>query len=270
MELITCTIPKSSRKLVIAPLGDIQWNGPKGPTAQGHLKRHIDHCLALGAYFVGTGDYVDFISPSNRRRLIAADLYDTARDSIVERALELNDELFEKFLKPTKGRWLGMVEGHHFYEADGQTSDQLLAEKLATKFLGTSAFIRINSADFTLYVNHSVGGASKLPGTALNKAYHLAAGLQGADVYLLGHDTKVATTRLSRPFPDWQTKMLTHRDIWLVNCGSFCRSNIVGHRHGRIPRGDYAEQGLLTPSPLSAPIITVDLVEDHDRIRVSI
>ncbi|HKU52822.1 MAG TPA: hypothetical protein VJQ25_10175, partial [Nitrospira sp.] len=63
---------------------------------------------------------------------------------------------------------------------------------------------------------------------------------------------------------------LKHRDIWLLSTGSFSKSNVVGHRHGAIPRGDYAEQGNMTPSPLSAPIITVDLRSEHDRIRISI
>jgi hypothetical protein len=271
MELVTFSIPKSSKRFVLAPLGDIQYSGENGPTAQDTLKRHIDNCLTQDAFFFGMGDYIDFLSPSNRSRLMHADLYDTAQDVIAEKAMELNEQVFEKFLKPTVGRWLGMVEGHHFYQGGGRTTDELLAEQLKTKFLGTSAFVRVPNADFTIYAHHGVG-AGQLPGVGLNRLYHTAAGLEGADCYLLGHNTKVATARLSRPFPVWEKKpYLKHRDIWLVNCGGFSKSNIVGHRCGQIKRGDYAEARMLTPSPLSAPIITVDLTaKDHNRIRVSI
>lgn len=262
MELISFSIPKSLKKFVLTPIGDIQWSGDHGSTAQDQLKRHIDKCLELDSYFIGTGDYIDFLSPSNRQRLASAELYDTAQDVIAEKAYELNLEVYEKFLKPTTGRWIGMVEGHHFYEGGGETTDERLSGMLKTTFLGTSAFIRIPRADFVIYVHHGTGGGT-LPGAGLNKLYHVAAGLQGADVYLMGHNTKLATARLSRPFPKWDKKpTLQHRDVWVINCGGFSKSNVVGHRHGTIPRGDYAEQRMLTPSPLAAPIITVDLEAD--------
>lgn len=190
---------------------------------------------------------------------------------ISEKALELVDEVFERFLKPTVNRWLCLVEGHHFYQAGDQTTDQVFAQKLKTRFVGTSVFCRIPSADITVYAHHGIG-AGQLPGVGLNRLYHTAAGLQGADIYFLGHNTKMATSRLSRPYPRWDVKppRLEHRDIWLVNCGGFSKSNVIGHRVGTIPRGDYAEAKMMTPSPLSAPIVTVDLKASHDRIRVSI
>jgi hypothetical protein len=269
MELISFSVPKSLKTLTIAPLGDLQWSGHKGPTAKDSLKRHIDECLKAGAFFVGLGDYIDFLSPSNRRRLINADLYDAAQEVIAEKAAELTLEVFEEFLKDTKGRWLGMVEGHHFYQAEGTTSDESLAGMLGTTFLGTSAFIKIPSFDVTLYVHHGTGGGV-LPGSGLNRMYHTAAGLQGADIYLMGHNTKLTTARLSRPYPRWDTKppRLEHRDIWIVNTGGFCRSSIVGHRHGSIPRGDYGEQAMYSPSPLTAPIIRI--TKEPRDIRVSI
>jgi len=275
LELISFPVPKSLDKLTIAPIGDIQWSGEAGPTAQDHLKRHIEYCLEHDAFFLGTGDYIDFMSPSNRHRLQAAGLYDTARDAIWSKAIELTEEVFEKFLKPTKGRWMGLVEGHHFSQFEGEHTDEILAEKLGCKFLGTSAFVRVPSADFVIYVHHGIGGG-QLPGSGLNKLYHLAAGLQGAEVYCMGHNTKMVSGRLSRPFPIWGKRnsehSMEHRDVHIVNCGGFSKSNIVGHSVGARPRGDYAEQGMMTPSPLNAPIITVDLKTKHreHRTRVSI
>jgi len=264
------TVPKSQKTLTIAPIGDIQWSGENGPTAKDQLKRHIDDCLKRDAYFVGVGDYIDMLSPSNRQRLAAAGLYDTAMQLMWDKALELTNEIYEKFLKPTKGRWLGLVHGHHYYAFDGQSSDEYLCDMLKAKFLGTSAFLHNSAHDWTLYVHHGNGGGI-LPGNALNRLYHVAAGLQGAEVYLFGHSTRLAATPLSRPFPIWGKKdsehTLEHRDVYLVPCGGFSKSNIVGKTFG-----DYAEQANMTPSPLKAPLITVDLTckDKSHRTRVQV
>src|SRR5678815_3180203 len=112
------------------------------------------------------------MSPSNRQGLISAGLHDTAQAVIWDKAMELTEELYEKFLKPTTGRWLGYVEGHHLCELNGETTDEKLCAMLKCEFLGTSAFIRIPVADLTLYLHHGNGGG-KLPGATLNRTYHI-------------------------------------------------------------------------------------------------
>lgn len=272
MELVRYAVPKSYTEVVIAPLGDIQWSGDDGPTAQDHLRRHIDRCLERNAWFIGMGDYTDFMSPSNRDKFTSAKFYDTSNRVIKNASDTLVSEVYEKFLKPTRGRWIGLLEGHHFFEFGGVHSDQVIADLLGTRLLGTSAFIHIEPCDVTLLATHGLGGGI-LPGTGSNKLYHWAAGLEGADVYLMGHNTKLSSVRLSRPRPVWTPEPdLVHRDIHLVNTGGFSKSNIIGHRAGHVPRGDYAEQGMMTPSPLSAPIITIDTKAKRleDRIRVEV
>lgn len=272
MELVTVDTGRH-RRIVIAPLGDIQWSGDKGSTARDHLKRHIDRCLELDAWFIGMGDYTDFASPSNRARLAAANVYDTAQEVLEDAASNLVEEVFVRFLKPTRGRWIGLLEGHHFYEFGGQTSDMLLAEKLRTRMLGTSCYVHLRPSAVTLWAHHG-GGAGMLPSAPLNRLYHVAAGLEGADVYLMGHTTKMSSVRLSRPQPRWDRTPpdLTHRDVHFVNTGGFSRSNVPNSRRGNIPRGDYAEQAMMTPSPLAAPLIYIDGGANRleDRVRVEV
>ena len=275
MELKKCNVVRPN--IVVSPIGDIQYSGKEGPTAHEHVKRHIDRVLALetkdtAVRFIGMGDYIDFLSPSNRQRLTSANLYDTAKMTIEDKARTLTEEVFEELLKPTVGKWLGLLEGHHFFEFQGTTSDITLAEMLKAPFLGTSAYVRLEPSGVVLYAHHGMGGGI-LPTSGINKLYHHSAGLHGADVYLMGHNTKLAVSRLSRPTPDWRGKNpnLTHSDVLLVNTGGFSKSNIVGHRQGRIPRGDYAEQGMMTPSPLAAPLIHINgNAEQHERVRVEI
>lgn len=269
MELLK--VNTRHQRVVVAPVGDLQYSGKSGPTAQDHIKRHIEHCLKYDAWFIGLGDYIDFLSPSNRKRLAAAALYDTASEVIHEKAHELVDELYDTLLKPTTGRWLGLLEGHHLYEGNGETSDQWLAEKLKAPFLGTSAYVKLEPSGVVLCAHHGLGGGV-LPAAPINKLYHWSAGLHGADIYLTGHCTKLSVARLSRPTPNWDKDLpdLRHDDVFLVSTGGFSKSSMVRHKAGRIPRGDYAEQAMMTPSPLAAPLIFIDGKGGDNRIRVQV
>lgn len=269
MELVTFEVKGKLRDhapVTIAPLGDIQWSGERGPTAKDTLKRHIDRCLEANAYFLGMGDYTDFLSPSNRTRLEAAALYDTAKDVIDDKALELMFELYEKFLKPTKGRWLGLLEGHHFTQLKtGETTDQRLCQLLNARFLGTSAYIRLlfkqssMSGNVVLWAHHGCGGG-QTAGAPLNKLEKAFSRWEGADVFFMGHTTKAPADRIPRPYPRWHGHSapdLVHRDVLLVNTGGFSKSYIVSSIQGRTPRGGYAEKGMMQPSSIGAPLVMI-------------
>jgi|SRR3990167_6771133 len=273
MELISHTIPWPSRRehqpFVIAPIGDIQWTGKKGSTAVDLLKRHIDRCLELDAWFVGTGDYIDCFSPSNRQRMRAAALYDTAEDVIDDKVLELTHELYELFLKPTKGRWIGLCHGHHWAQLrEGDTTDMRLCQMLDAKFLGTCAYIRLvfkfassgfNSGfNVTLFVHHGCGGGIKMS-APLNKIENILP-YWDADIFLLGHTTKQVAAPINRITPRWSgphSPELIHRKIFMVGCGGFSKGYSLGAKQGSIPMGSYVEQRLLNPAILGAPIVKI-------------
>jgi len=97
------------KPFVVIPIGDIQWAGDSKQVALDQLKATIARGMEKDAWFVGMGDFIDFMSPSNRQRITGAALYDSAMDVIDNAATDLVQELYEKVLKPTKGRWLGCV-----------------------------------------------------------------------------------------------------------------------------------------------------------------
>lgn len=274
MELVSIDIPaKAGESTIIAPIGDIQWAGKRGPTALDTLKRHVDTALEMNAYFLGMGDYIDFMSPSNRQRQRAAALYDTAEDVIDDKALELVIELFDLVLKPTKGRWLGLLEGHHFSQLKtGDTTDQRLCQMLGNaNFLGSSAFVRLGfnthgtRGSVVIWCHHGVGGG-QTQGAPLNKIATAANSWEGADIFIMGHTCKAPVDKLSRPYPRWHGRgnaELVERTIYLVNSGGFSKSYIVGAKHGRVPRGGYAEQGMMRPVTLGAPFIKINPVREY-------
>lgn len=260
---------------MIAPLGDIQWAGRNGPTAKDLLRRHIDRLVELKAWVIGTGDYIDTFSPSNRQRLRAAALYDTAEDVIDEKGLDLTLELYQEYLKPLKGRVLGLLHGHHYMLLKtGETTDQRLCQLLDTRFLGTAAFLRLQfvlgqrRSNVTVWAHHGCGGGMKAH-APLNKLENIAP-YWDADVFLVGHLTKQATAPVNRVSPRWHghgAPDLVHRKIMLVGCGGFSKGYVVGAKQGRVPMGGYVEQRMLNPAALGAPIIriTPKLVSYGDR-----
>lgn len=277
MELITCHIKhvgKRSEPLVIAPLGDIQWAGKNGPTAKDTLKEYLDRTMEMGAWYVGMGDYIDFLSPSNRQRLKAAALYDTAEDVIDDKAMELVHELYQGYLKPTRGRWLGMLHGHHYSMLKtGETTDQRLCQLLDTRFLGTSAFIRLQFGfwgsryNVVLWAHHGCGGGMTA-GAPLNKLQQAALGFD-ADIYIMGHTTKQPAVPLNRIKARWHGKGapdLLHKKVLLVNSGGFAKGYVTRSKQGQVPMGGYVEQRMLNPAALGAPVIRIqpDVLDKGD------
>lgn len=277
MELVTVnvTVPhKAHERVVIRPIGDIQWTGPKGKTALDTLRRDIDATLEQGGYFLGMGDYLDTFSPSNRARLKAADLYETATEVIDSKSVELAQELYELALKPTTGRWLGMLEGHHFSDLmDGSTTDMWLCNKLKARFLGTSALIRLqflisgSRYNVVFWAHHGTGGGMKAC-APLNKLENLSPYWGGVDVFLMAHTTKSPVVPINRIYPRWHghdSPDLIHKKVYFVSCGGYSKAWVRGNKQGQVLRGDYAEKGMMNPSVLGAPLIVVNTQHTYNR-----
>lgn len=214
---------------------------------------------------IGLGDYIDTFSPSNRQRLRAAALYDSAEDVIDEKGLDLTLELYQEYLKPLKGRVLGLLHGHHYMLLKtGETTDQRLCQLLDTRFLGTSAFLRLQfvlgsrRSNVTIWAHHGCGSGMKAH-APLNKLENIAP-YWDADVFLIGHMTKMATAPVNRVAPRWHghgAPDLVHRKIMLVGCGGFSKGYVERAKQGRVPQGGYVEQRMLNPAALGAPIIRI-------------
>jgi len=275
VELVSYDMPtKRGETLLLMPVGDIQWAGEHKVTALDRLKRHIEWGVEHGAWFLGMGDYIDFASPSNRQRLRAAALYDTADEVIEDTSFTLMQELYEKALKPSTGRWLGLLEGHHFYTSRAWvTTDQRLAELLKTAFLGTSAFVRLRflkglrasgrstEAAITVWCHHGAGGGQRA-GSPLNRLDQLLVHWD-ADIYVMGHQSKKVGAPLDRIEPLWprrsgsQPGRLIHRTKIIACTGSFMLGYKEGHRDGKTPRGSYVEQKMLAPVELGGVLIRI-------------
>ncbi len=250
----------------IMPIGDIQYDGPDGATDVDRLRRHLAWGVKHNVWFIGTGDIVDFLSPSNRVNLMKAGLYDTAMGTIEEAATRLEKEVFE-ILEPTKGRWIGLVQGHHYYEhSDGTTSDTRIAEWLGTRFLGDCALIRFNfkegkghrSKSIKMWIHHGAGGGGNLPTAIYNKMYHQISRYPTVRLFLQGHVPQLGHVNVEGlDMTDSRNPHLIHEDRHLIACGGFSRSYKQGSRRNGRAQGGYAEKAMMPPAVLGGALITL-------------
>lgn len=266
MELVKHRIPvKRGQTITILPIGDIQWAGDPNEVAVGLLQEAIEYGRQTNAYYIGMGDYTDVLSPSNRERLASANLYDTARGFLDRSASGLVKEVYEKFLKPTKGKWLGMLEGHHYFKYEaGNTSDQELCQLLEARHIGSCAYIGLsfvegdrNLGTVNVWCHHGAGGGISAA-SPIQKLESYVYGEWEADIYLMGHMTKISSTPKNRCYPIWDgIPHLSHRKKILCGTGGFSKAYVEGSRQGQVPRGGYVEKRLMKPVVLGCPIIRI-------------
>ena len=256
------------KPLLIMPLADIQY-GAQGCNTE-LLKESVKKGMKMGAWFLGLGDYVDVASPGQRTRLASLSLYDSTREFMDAQA-DKNVKGVMGILGQTKGRWLGMLRGHHYWPySDGTTSDTRLANALNAKFLGDCAAILIrlglgakghrHYTTCKIWCHHGTGGG-QTAGAPLNKLEH-ALKVFAADIYLMAHQHKLATTKL--PWVDYNIVgknriRMTDKNRLLACVGSFLK----GYEHGSTdpagnPAGSYVEKGMMTPTTLGCPLISIE------------
>lgn len=264
MILLQHEIEGATTPITIAPMGDIQWAGDSTDLAIDQIREHIARANKMGALYVGLGDYVDFMSPSNRESWKTGKFYDTSRKVVEDKARDLTDNLLINILGVTRGRWIGLTSGHHYFNLkDGRTTDTYLAEKLGAHFLGfDTAIVRLLFKDKThrqaidIWLAHGRGwGQTPMsPLTVLDRVSHYV----DADIYVMGHQTKKCFASADRMMPIFPNAKggkprLGHRTMHLVGAGGWTR----GYKTDENPHGTYVEQGLMRPVTLGAPLIHI-------------
>lgn len=259
------------QKMLLAPLGDIHFGADDFPINR--FKEHIEWCMDRAAYFVGMGDYLDFTS--HTQRALLAPLRDSVKNQIDGMIKQRADELIE-ILKPTRGRWLGMLEGNHRWDlASGRSIDQYLCEQLDCDFLGDMGIIRMVSkhgpaghpeASCILCVHHGVG-SSRLAGGHLHRVEDMLKWVE-ADIYLMGHShAKIGAPIDQIAFtPDGiqyhRTKIMARTGSWFLGYASHEPLDLDEPVYES--RGSYVEQKAFMPSALGGLCIGIGFDQIHE------
>ncbi len=261
----------------VMPIGDIQYDGKKGATDVPRLRRHIAWGMKHKVWFIGMGDIVDFMSTSNRTKLAASGIYDTAQMVIDHAAEELENEIFD-IMRPTIGRWIGNLQGHHYFEhLDGSTSDTRFAEMFQCPFLGDCTIVNMRfkeegkghrSKTLKTWAHHGTGGAGVTGTAVLNRMYHQKVRYPYVRLFLHGHVPILGHLVLEGlDSTDSATPHLTHEDTHLVATGGFSRSYQQGSSFKGRAQGGYAEKAMYPPAVLGGSLIhiTPERFERHGR-----
>ena len=259
MEVFSLVLPWEEQLLM--PINDIQYDGPEGVADLKRLSRHLAWGMERNALFIGLGDFIDFMSPSNRERYAGANLYTNARETVDRMATILEDELMH-VLAPTRGRWVGLFQGHHYFEhLDGTSSDTRFAEALDTKYLGDSALGRIrfrdkNGATAAIKVFAHHGSSATTANGAMTKLKGQKAFYPHVRLFLAGHVPQLdhkQTTELD--INDNEAPIITATDTHYVVCGGFARSFKQGSTFAGRPQGGYAEKAMMGPATIGGAVI---------------
>lgn len=267
MQVVSHKLPEGPIK--IAPVGDTHYGAPGCDVEK--LRRHIEYGIENGWYFVGMGDYVDGIRPSSRMALQAAvgDRDEVAR-ILDDQGHRLIGELAE--ILKAEGRWLGLVKGDHYQVfADGQSSDDLLANKLGAKNLGHAGFLELWLGKFKrplrVWVHHGKVASSTNPAGQVLDFTRKQQGFD-ADVYLMGHAHQLLALRrdVIYPYMERGEGKIGNREVVYASTGSFLNGYAVNTRNpAGWPHGSYVEEKGLTPLPTGAPLIEVTPVVKHGQ-----
>ncbi len=253
-----------NKTLKVIPVGDLHI-GADGFNLE-RLAKTIEHGVKEGAWFIGMGDYCDFVSESNRERLINAGLYDTARTIIDDAADKILDKIKDA-LAPSRGRWLGVLEGNHYYLYEsGVTTDVSLAAYLKAPFLGTCGLVQVRmiappreSITCSFWAHHGYGPGGT--GGAVLTKLHRAMEAFEADVCLMAHYHQLVTHKVSRLYATVSPNpRILGKPKLLVGTGSFMAGYEQGSRYAGRSRGSYVERRMLPPAALGSPFITVNVL----------
>ena len=255
------------QQMLLMPIGDVHAWSDGWPETK--FRDHIQWGVDRGAYFLGMGEYLDFTSTSQRD--ILGRLRGSQQRQIDDLMRTSVDKLY-KLMKASQGRWLGMLEGHHFHQfQDGTTSDQYLCQLLGTTFLGTSALMDIRLVDtrgdgctVTVFAHHGSGGGGRKQGSHLHRLEDLLSWIE-ADIYLMGHTHAKVSSPVDRLYRT-PGGHLYHRTKILARTGGFLRGYVASD--GSLAkvssivaaeklRGGYVEKAVLAPSALGGFVLSL-------------
>ncbi len=246
-------------EMILMPVGDLQYGAP-GSNLEA-FKRHIDWGMEHGAYFLGMGDFVDVASPSERRNLARADLHDSTKLALEEKAAA-HFVTVQTVLRGTEGQWLGFHRGHHYWIfSSGETTDQVFAKVLDAPYLDWLSKLTISfpgtKLTATVISTHGFGSSTSMVGPLENQVKKLAASHPDADIVLAAHHSR----KVGYPV-DSLIGAKPHTRI-LALTGGFCAGYLVGTT-------TYVEEGLMTPLNQGAPIIFIRPINEEKRLDLNL
>lgn len=265
------------QETLLMPISDIQYGGQGSDLKK--LKRHIEWGVAHGAYFTGVGDYLDVASPSGRSKFKKSEFYDSVQDAMDARVEQHLEELME-VLKPSRGRWLLLSKGHHWWEFGensqyaGFNSDQVLADFLGCPVSESAAITQVKFRDerghravaAQIWQHHGEGSGVTMA-SPLNKLERIMSRFPTVDIFLIAHYSRKVAYPVDTLVPVFGKNPRLRAKRRILACtGGFMKGYEVGSRPS------YVERGMMPPTNLGGLLIKMRPVhsENEDRLDLSV
>ena len=211
-------------------------------------------------YYLGMGDYHDFASTSEKKKIKNSALHETTMESIEDMVYKRNRALSME-MSQMRGKLLGFVEGNHnWIFENGMTSTEDLANRMGTEYLGwlchyTLTFKIGKSKIQNVYVvacHGKAGGTTA--GITLNQVDKLTKIFPVADIYIMGHDHQRGAFPKNILIPS--SGSVKQKRQLLCRSGSFK----IGYESGK---GGYEVRALYKPADLGALKVRVSFHRDY-------
>lgn len=226
-------------------------------------------------WFLGMGDYHDFGSFSEGKKIKNAALHKTTLDKFDMIAQKDNRDLCGE-IDFMRDHMLGFLEGNHIWVMqDGKNSTQDLAERMGTESLGWLCHYTLNfqvrtDTNINVYIVACHGKAGgKTAGNSINQVDWLRNIFPAADIYIMGHDHErwARPIDVLIPFTASKGVKLRQKRQMLCRSGAFLKGYVDGV-------ASYTVAGLYRPSDLGSIVLKINFHRDQrggeDRIITDI
>lgn len=221
-------------------------------------------------FFIGVGDYQDFMASSERKKIKNSDIHETTVERL-DRIVKQDSELFLKDISYMKDHTIGLSEGNHTWiYQDGVSSTEYLCKNLNTTYLRWLFVVclRIHihkSRILTVKICGCHGKYSgKRAGATINGVEDLIKVISDCDIYVMGHDHHRGVIPIAsletKLCPDNKLK-LREKYSYLCRSGSFKKGIIEG-------KSSYECKSLLSPSVLGGLFVKIQpkrIIENNEE-----
>ena len=259
----TIDLPSHTDKATIWFFGDVHRDLPNCDVDRWKrfLKQAREDDNAEHTYYFGMGDYHDFASAKENKKLRDGQLHDQTVEAISE-LVQKRNRGFAMEIKQMRGRIIGLIGGNHTWILDnGITSDEDLANRMGCEYLGWLSFVNLRlrvaggkGLNFPVVACHGLGGGRVL-GSQVRKVEDLFQVFPTASIYIMGHDHSRGAWPQSRLIPaygkDGEITIKQDRQLF-CRSGSFMRAYMEDE-------SSYPVGKLMRPSDLGALRIDISL-----------
>lgn len=263
----TISYTNSEGEFRLYPLGDIH-AGTKH-CVENDLQKVIDQIKNDSqAWWIGMGDYGEFITPADFKRWDSKVIAEWLKDD-QDNIAECQTDYLEKLLAPIKGKCIGLLEGNHedshrrFNHVDVQKN---LCKRLDLTNLGYSAWVKLRFAReksnehhvFRCVFSHGSGWAIT-PGAKMNRLQRFMNSFD-ARIYGIGHMHDIITN--SVPYLELSdSNIIRQKERVGAVTGCWFKTYTQG------VAASYGEKRNYPPTSLGCPRFIINPTKDEVRVE---